>query len=131
MLTTAPDAKTSPSTLRKWTRVRWHSANSRLLRGEDGVYRGFADFIAPMPADGRDIIYRVDYALRRLEDGGFAGTQTITEGGGHSLPCPVEFAPGGVKVGEQVCKRSDRRASQRLAPTDVKLGLAGESAARH
>lgn len=56
---------------------------------EAGEYAGSADFIAPMPADGRDVVYTVAYRLSLNEDGTFVGTETITEGGGHSLDCPV------------------------------------------
>ena len=56
---------------------------------EAGYYAGSADFIAPMPADGRDVVYTVAYRLSLNEGGTFVGTETITEGGGHSLDCPV------------------------------------------
>ena len=60
-----------------------------LLRDEAGHYAGSADFIAPMPADGRDVVYTIAYRLSLNEDRTFVGTETITEGGGHSLDCPV------------------------------------------
>ena len=67
-----------------------------LRRDDDGQFTGSADFVAPMPADGRDVIYTIAYSLRDVGDGKFAGTEEITEGGGHSLDCPVEL----VYVGE-------------------------------
>ena len=67
-----------------------------LRRDDDGQFTGSADFVAPMPADGRDVIYTIAYSLRDVGEGKYAGTETITEGGGHSLDCPVEL----VYVGE-------------------------------
>lgn len=69
----------------------------RLLRNEQGEYSGTADRIAPMPVDGRDIPYTITFTLRATEDGGFAGAETIIEGGGHGLDCPVEL----VFIGER------------------------------
>lgn len=62
-----------------------------LLRNEAGEYVGSAIFIAPMPVDGRDIPYEIRYVLRASDDGGFRGTETIIEGGGHGLSCPIEL----------------------------------------
>ena len=62
-----------------------------LLRNEAGEYVGSAIFIAPMPVDGRDIPYEIRYVLRASDDGGFSGTETIIEGGGHGLSCPIEL----------------------------------------
>lgn len=62
-----------------------------LLRNEAGEYAGSAIFIAPMPVDGRDIPYEIRYVLRASDDGGFRGTETIIEGGGHGLTCPIEL----------------------------------------
>lgn len=62
-----------------------------LRRDADGTYVGSADFIAPMPADGRDVVYTVAYSFKLNSDGSFVGTETITEGGGHSLDCPVKL----------------------------------------
>ncbi|MCY3918022.1 MAG: hypothetical protein OXG49_18615 [Chloroflexi bacterium] len=62
-----------------------------LLRNEAGAYVGSAIFTAPMPVDGRDIPYEIRYALAS-DDGGFSGTETIIEGGGHGLACPIELA---------------------------------------
>ena len=62
-----------------------------LLRNEAGEYVGSAIFIAPMPVDGRDIPYEISYALRASDDGGFSGTETIIEGGGHGIACQVEL----------------------------------------
>ncbi len=62
-----------------------------LLRNEAGEYVGSAIFIAPMPVDGRDIPYEITYALKANDDGGFSGSETIVEGGGHGLGCPVEL----------------------------------------
>lgn len=66
-----------------------------LRRNDDGQYEGNADFIAPMPVDGRDIPYTIAYALSRDETGGFVGTETVVEGGGRSADCPIElvFSP--------------------------------------
>ena len=66
-------------------------ADFTLKRDADRVYSGSANFIAPMPVDGRDIVYTVRYSLRRETDGRFSGVQSITESGGHSLPCAVEL----------------------------------------
>ena len=63
----------------------------RLLRNEAGEFVGSATFFAPMPVDGRDIPYEITYALRASDDGGYVGTETIVEGGGHGLDCPVEL----------------------------------------
>ena len=63
----------------------------RLLRNAAGEFVGDATFFAAMPADGRDIPYEISYTLRASEGGGFAGTETIVEGGGHGLGCPVEL----------------------------------------
>ncbi len=62
-----------------------------LSREETGAYLGSANFIAPMPVDGREIGYTISYRLRLDDEGKFVGTETITEGGGHSLDCPVEL----------------------------------------
>ena len=62
-----------------------------LLRNAEGEYVGSAIFIAPMPVDGRDIPYEITYALKANDDGGFSGSETIVEGGGHGLGCPVEL----------------------------------------
>ena len=67
-----------------------------LRRDDDGQFAGGVDFVAPMPADGRDVIYTITYSLRNSGVGRFAGTEGITEDGGHSLDCPVEL----VYVGE-------------------------------
>ena len=67
----------------------------QLRRADDGVFAGGADFIAPMPADGRDVSYRIAYALRRRGDGAFAGRETITEDGGAALGCPVTLTYAG------------------------------------
>ena len=63
----------------------------QLQRNENGEYIGSAIFIAPMPVDGRDIPYEISYVLRASDDGGFSGTETIIEGGGHGLACPIEL----------------------------------------
>ena len=62
-----------------------------LRRNEAGEYVGSAIFIAPMPVDGRDIPYEISYLLRASEDGGFSGTETIIEGGGHGIGCPIKL----------------------------------------
>ena len=69
----------------------------RRAAGQDEQYAGRADFIAPMPADGRDIVYTIAYSLRRRVDGSLAGTESVIESGGHALDCPVAlvFDEGG------------------------------------
>ena len=62
-----------------------------LLRDAAGQYSGTADRIAPMPADGREIGYTITYALTAAEAGAFAGTETVVEGGGHGLDCPIQL----------------------------------------
>lgn len=62
-----------------------------LRRNETGEYVGSAIFSAPMPVDGRDIPYEISYELRATDAGGFVGTETIIEGGGHGIGCPVEL----------------------------------------
>lgn len=62
-----------------------------LRRNAEGIFEGSADFIAPMPADGRDVVYTIAYALRLEDDGTFAGTESITEDGGESLDCPIQL----------------------------------------
>jgi len=62
-----------------------------LLRNEAGDYAGSAIFSASMPVDGRDIPYEISYVLRASDDGGFTGTETIIEGGGHGIACPIEL----------------------------------------
>ena len=62
-----------------------------LLRGDAGDYVGSATFIAPMPADGRNIPYEIRYALRLDAEGKLVGTQTVIEGGGHGLTCSVQL----------------------------------------
>ncbi len=66
-----------------------------LRRNTEGVFEGSAIFIAPMPVDGRDIPYEISYALRASDDGSFSGTETIVEGGGHSLDCPIQLVFAG------------------------------------
>lgn len=61
----------------------------RLLWDDAGEYSGSAIFIAPMPVDGRDIPYEISYVLRASEAGRFVGTETIIEGGGHGIACPI------------------------------------------
>lgn len=63
-----------------------------LLRNDAGEYAGSAIFIAPMPVDGRDIPYEILYVLRAADEGGFSGMETIIEGGGHAIACPIELA---------------------------------------
>ena len=62
----------------------------RLLREETGHYRGSANFIAPMPVDGREIGYIISYSLRPAADG-YIGQQLVVEGGGHGISCPVKL----------------------------------------
>lgn len=66
-----------------------------LLRNETDEYVGSAIFIAPMPVDGRDIPYEISYVLRASDNGRFSGTETITEGGGASLGCPITLTHTG------------------------------------
>ena len=63
----------------------------RLLRNATGEYVGGAIFIAPMPVDGRDIPYEISYVLRASDAGGFSGTETVIEDGGHGIACPIEL----------------------------------------
>lgn len=63
----------------------------QLERNEQGDYVGSAIFIAPMPVDGREIPYEIAYALRPTAAGAFAGSETVTEGGGQSIACPIEL----------------------------------------
>ena len=63
----------------------------QLLRNDEGEYVGSANFIAPMPVDGREIVYTIAYSLKANETGGFTGTETIVEGGGHGIACPIEL----------------------------------------
>lgn len=67
----------------------------RLRRNTEGIFEGSADFIAPMPADGRDVIYTIAYALRLSDDGSFTGSESITEDGGESLDCPIQLVFAG------------------------------------
>lgn len=62
-----------------------------LRRNEAGKYVGGAIFSAPMPVDGRDIPYEIAYVLERNDTGGFSGSETIIEGGGHGIACPIEL----------------------------------------
>ena len=79
-----------------------------LLRDESGHFIGSADFIAPMPADGRDIVYTVSYSLSLSEGDEFIGTEKITEGGGHSLDCPVELLYIGALRSRRSCSWADQ-----------------------
>ena len=62
-----------------------------LLRNEDGEYVGSAVYYASMPVDGREIPYEIAYVLKGTDAGSFVGTETVTEGGGQSLGCPIEL----------------------------------------
>ena len=62
-----------------------------LRRNAAGEYVGSAIFSAPMPVDGRDIPYEIAYVLERNDTGGFSGSETIIEGGGHAIACPIEL----------------------------------------
>ncbi|MCY4465102.1 MAG: hypothetical protein OXE46_06165 [Chloroflexi bacterium] len=64
--------------------------NFRLLRDEKDQYTGSANFIAPMPVDGREIGYIISYSLSPEADG-FSGQQLVVEGGGHGIGCPVKL----------------------------------------
>ncbi len=66
-----------------------------LRRDASDVFTGEAHFIAPMPADARDVLYTIAYALQRRADGAFVGSETITEGGGAALACLVELGFAG------------------------------------
>ena len=61
-----------------------------LLRDETGAYTGSANFIAPMPVDGREIGYVISYSLQP-DAAGFSGEQLVVEGGGHGIGCPVRL----------------------------------------
>ena len=63
----------------------------RLLRDATGQYTGSANFIAPMPVDGREIGYIISYSLSPTADG-YSGQQLVIEGGGHGIGCPVRLA---------------------------------------
>lgn len=69
----------------------------QLLRNDRGEFSGTVNRIAPMPVDGRDIPYTITYTLSAADGGGFAGTETIVEGGGHGLDCPVQLVFVGVE----------------------------------
>ncbi len=62
-----------------------------LLRNEAGGYAGSAIFSAPMPVDGREIPYEIAYVLELNGTGGFSGSETVVEDGGHSIACPIEL----------------------------------------
>ncbi len=62
----------------------------RLLRDATGQYTGSANFIAPMPVDGREIGYIISYSLKPAADG-YSGQQLVIEGGGHGIGCPVRL----------------------------------------
>ena len=62
-----------------------------LLRNEAGEYAGSAIFSASMPVDGREIPYEIAYVLKLNETGGFSGSETVVEDGGHSIACPIEL----------------------------------------
>ena len=66
-----------------------------LRRNAAGQYEGSADFTASMPVDGRDIPYTIAYVLNRNEGGGFVGVESVTEGGGHALECPIALVFAG------------------------------------
>lgn len=62
----------------------------RLLRDATGQYTGSANFIAPMPVDGREIGYIISYSLSPTANE-YAGQQLVVEGGGHGIGCPVRL----------------------------------------
>ncbi len=62
-----------------------------LLRNEAGEYAGSAIFSASMPVDGREIPYEIAYVLELNGTGGFSGSETVIEDGGHSIACPIEL----------------------------------------
>lgn len=66
-----------------------------LLRNEAGEYAGSAIFSAPMPVDGREIPYEIAYVLKLNDTGGFSGSETVVEDGGHSIACPIDLRYGG------------------------------------
>ena len=63
----------------------------QLLRSESGEYVGSVVYYASMPVDGREIPYEIAYVLKGTDGGSFVGTETVTEGGGQSLGCPIEL----------------------------------------
>ena len=67
----------------------------QLLRSESGEYVGSVVYYASMPVDGREIPYEIAYVLKGTDAGGFVGTETVTEGGGQSLGCPIELVYSG------------------------------------
>ncbi len=66
-----------------------------LLRNEAGEYAGSAIFSASMPVDGREIPYEIAYVLKLNDTGGFSGSETVVEDGGHAIACPIELRYGG------------------------------------
>ena len=62
-----------------------------LTLNDDGEYVGSAQFTAPMPADGRDIVFITEYRLTQEDRTTFAGVQSVEEVGKGSEPCPVRL----------------------------------------
>ncbi len=68
-----------------------------LLRNEAGEYVGSAIFSTSMPVDGREIPYEIAYVLELNGTGGFSGSETVVEDGGHAIACPIELKPVGAE----------------------------------
>lgn len=62
-----------------------------LTANDEGHYVGSIQSIAPMPADGRDIVFETTIDLVREDRNTFAGTETITESGKSSDDCPIRL----------------------------------------
>ena len=63
----------------------------------DGVYVGSIESIAPMPADGRDIVFETVIEVTQDDRTMFSGTETITESGKDSEDCPIQLVYQGDK----------------------------------
>lgn len=61
-----------------------------MINGE-GVYIGSIQSVAPMPADGRDIVFETVIELTQEDRNTFSGTETITESGKASDDCPIQL----------------------------------------
>lgn len=62
-----------------------------LTISDDGVYVGSIQSIAPMPADGRDIVFETVIELAQEDRNTFSGTETITETGKGADDCPIQL----------------------------------------
>lgn len=62
-----------------------------LVKSDDGDYVGSIESIAPMPADGRDIVFETLIEISQDDSTTFSGTETITETGKGSDACPIQI----------------------------------------